>query len=563
MKSENSPLLRPRRTDERAFGGSRTFLGGLCALAACGTAGLVARATGTPILPQALGKWISGPGGMLLPPAVDEPNPTRTFTLHSQCKTDFVKRAAMEGFQDGDFWFEPITAAYIVRHNFGDDGFFVKEDALKMNRAQIGDGEFGYTLTTDQVNWEWGFAFEREDGKMYYEIGKVGGAQPAPLADTNGCVQMYGAYYNRVVTYETDTDVEYVFGSCDATCPADYQDSAYLKKYTDGDIPSCPSDALSLGYTDDARLFVAYTAFLYNPSGLSGMNMPGRSIAVRDTSFAENQNQARWLVATIPADTSGNRYDRMHIVELTVNRDPNTSETTVCQSAHKVRVFDSECYSITCDASYYDIVEEAASAIAEEDVMEATASSGVVAGALEYSMLQRGDAPPRELGISFPDGQYLPGFPNKHQFLSAGEWGQDMDVRRVLLQSGSLCGSGIYSNHCVNMGKAVVDETWTATASETRYIFTVQSGPGMLKNVKVAVQKDENDDVFITAIDAGYLNRPCAASSSAADLYACDVQNAENMGANYKHSGGMPTPGGYGVGFVKYTLAPEMSPSLL
>jgi len=25
----------------------------------------------------------------------------------------------------------------------------------------------------------------------------------------------------------------------------------------------------------------------------------------------------------------------------------------------------------------------------------------------------------------------------------------------------------------------------------------------------------------------------------------------------------MPTPGGYGVGFVKYTLAPEMSPSLL
>ena len=221
----------------------------------------------------------------------------------------------------------------------------------------------------------------------------------------------------------------------------------------------------------------------------------------------------------------------MHIVELTVNRDPNTSETTVCQSAHKVRVFDSECYSITCDASYYDIVEEAASA---------TASSGVVAGALEYSMLQRGDAPPRELGISFPDGQYLPGFPNKHQFLSAGEWGQDMDVRRVLLQSGSLCGSGIYSNHCVNMGKAVVDETWPATAIETRYIFTVQSGPGMLKNVKVAVQKDENDDVFITAIDAGYLNRPCAASSSAADLYACDVQNAENMGANYKNSGACP-----------------------
>ena len=151
-------------------------------------------------------------------------------------------------------------------------------------------------------------------------------------------------------------------------------------------------------------------------------------------------------------------------------------------------------------------------------------------------MLQRGDAPPRELGISFPDGQYLPGFPNKHQFLSAGEWGQDMDVRRVLLQSGSLCGSGIYSNHCVNMGKAVVDETWPATAIETRYIFTVQSGPGMLKNVKVAVQKDENDDVFITAIDAGYLNRPCAASSSAATCTRATAKR-RNMGANYKNRG--------------------------
>ena len=549
-QSESSPLLRHAEADERSSGRFRYLsLCGLGALA-CVTLGVAASTAGT----SSLGKWLSGPGGSLLPPAVEEPNPTRTFTLHSQCKTPFVKRAKMEDAEDGDFWFLPVKAAYIVKHDFNTNTFFDKESALKMDRVKLGDGEYGYSLTTDQVNWEWGFAFEREDGKMYYEIGQVSGAQPAPLADASGCTQMYGAYFNRVVTYEQDADVEYVFGSCDAKCPADYEDSAYKKMYTDGDVPACPSDALSVGVTDDARLFVAYSAFMYAPSGKNAMNPPGRSITVRDTSFAQNRDQARWLVATIPAATNGAMYDRMHIVELTVNRDSATGDTTICQSAHKERMLATPCYSITCDASNYDIVAEASAA---------STSSGVIAGAVEYSLLQRGDALPKELRISFPNGQYLPHTPDRFMFLRSGEWGDDMDVRRVLLQSGSLCGSGIYSNHCVNMGKAIVDETWTATDSETRYVFVVQSGPNGLKNVKVAVQKDASDNVFITAIDAGYLMRSCAGSSAKDEMYKCDVQSFENVGSNYKSGGSVPTPSGYGVGFVKYTLAPEMSPSLL
>ena len=39
---------------------------------------------------------------------------------------------------------------------------------------------------------------------------------------------MYWPYFNRVMTYETDrANVEYNFGSCNHTCPADYVDSAY------------------------------------------------------------------------------------------------------------------------------------------------------------------------------------------------------------------------------------------------------------------------------------------------------------------------------------------------
>ena len=75
--------------------------------------------------------------------------------------------------------------------NHGVKSFFSKESALKMNRAELGDGEYGYTLTTDEVNWEWGFAFEREDGQMYYEIGKADCRELYEMV----CVNVYPYYF--------------------------------------------------------------------------------------------------------------------------------------------------------------------------------------------------------------------------------------------------------------------------------------------------------------------------------------------------------------------------------
>ena len=70
------------------------------------------------------------------------------------------------------------------------------------------------------------------------------------------------------------------------------------------------------------------------------------------------------------------------------------------------------------------------------------------------------------------------------------------------------------------------------------------------------------NEVLIQAIDAGWLNRACAADGSQAEMYKCDVVRHADLASQYKADGSMSTPSGYGVGFVKYTLAPEMVLSL-
>ena len=73
---------------------------------------------------------------------------------------------------------------------------------------------------------------------------------------------------------------------------------------------------------------------------------------------------------------------------------------------------------------------------------------------------------------------------------------------------------------------------------------------------------NSDNEVLIQAIDAGWLTRPCAADGSQAEMYKCDVMRHADLASQYKADGTMGTPAGYGVGFVKYTLAPEMLLSL-
>ena len=145
-----------------------------------------------------------------------------TFILHVGCIPEQIKA------RDADFWREenmPITRAYVVRHNFGSTSFFDFKDAEEHLRMQrnVGDGTWEeglkFTLTTDKVDFEYGYAVKNSKGKVLYEIGGAG----SPFYGQH-CVdaQMYGSYWNRVLTLNPDPSTpnqrEEVFATCDEAC---------------------------------------------------------------------------------------------------------------------------------------------------------------------------------------------------------------------------------------------------------------------------------------------------------------------------------------------------------
>ena len=243
--------------------------------------------------------WMWGPrDGVLLAPTPPTYEGATTFRLHSQCKTGPVRK------DFSDFWLDGQKEAYVVRHNYGSPNFFDHTDAVKMSRVKFtGSEERGYELTTSGasdpstfVNFEWGFAFKDvASGAFVYEIG----TETSPLGKYN-CTQMYGAFYNRVLTKEVDpAAAEYVFGSCAAECPADYVDSAFDAKTKRGDLPGCSepeSSWLLLGEGDDARLVTVRSGML----GIDGVGPSGRALVVRDTQYAdESETQSRYILNII------------------------------------------------------------------------------------------------------------------------------------------------------------------------------------------------------------------------------------------------------------------------
>ena len=87
-----------------------------------------------------------------------------------------------------------------------------------------------YTLTTDALNFMYGFAIMNDVGGVIYDIGSSSTDQgciasgagncrlESPLAGA-ACAErsFYGDYYNRQLRSFSQNE-EYVFGSCDSTC---------------------------------------------------------------------------------------------------------------------------------------------------------------------------------------------------------------------------------------------------------------------------------------------------------------------------------------------------------
>ena len=139
-----------------------------------------------------------------------------------------------------DFFAKNITGAYVVKHNFGTYDFFNFEDAIKMTdgisevvkcmSTVLGlvcpekDGR--YMVTTDQVDFEWGFALENEDGAVLYEIGKAG----APLAE-KPCddIQLHHPYWNRIMTVKDKTYADAIAAEQAKGDAADQERITYLQ----------------------------------------------------------------------------------------------------------------------------------------------------------------------------------------------------------------------------------------------------------------------------------------------------------------------------------------------
>jgi len=142
-------------------------------------------------------------------------SPFVTFTLDASW-IDKTIRAA-----NPTFFASPLSKAYILRHNYGSTSFFEDEDALEMTRV----GLRRWTLATNEVNYEYGFMLENENGAKLREIGawytNERESVTAPSANMKNCTVTFGQYRNRLIS-QTDTtpafDANACFGACGEEC---------------------------------------------------------------------------------------------------------------------------------------------------------------------------------------------------------------------------------------------------------------------------------------------------------------------------------------------------------
>jgi len=532
MVDEHQPLLRARDDDDaRRHRRLRIAVGGALALGVACTAGVIAHRNGT------LGDWKPARGRPLLAPGPGDASTQSRYTVHTACKPRELAQAHASFFLDGD------KEGYLVKHNYGSTDFFSEKNAIRMTRQKLPSGnEYGYVVDTDAANFEYGFALKNTaTGEWLYEIGDL----DSPLAKES-CTQKYWPHFNRVRTLEENKEsIEYVYGSCDHDCTG-YVDEAYVMKFSDDSapIPNCGQGTADLGEGDDARLFSAYHAlFVENNQGT------GRAPTSRDTTYAESETQARWLVHTIEYGDRSN----IHAVALDVKL--QGGHIHVCQSSQMNIPLGSQCTYIDCSSSVYDVPSMKSTG---------TAASGYGVIRLQYSIARSGDPRPIAGSIKFSNAKYL----TNDVLYAKGTWGQDIDARRLIPISGGTCGQSIANGHCVGMYTAVADEQFTATASEKRWILSTISGHLKMVRIRVYVQ---DGALKVEAIRAAYANSGYESRAEAAKQGPFDRDqlrpsfNVNN--AYYRPVGSFSfadkfTSHGYGVGALKWMLAPEMAPSL-
>ena len=485
-----------------------------------------------------------------------------TFKIYTQCKTDQVKELG------GEFWFKSISAAYIVRHNYGAGDFFGDNSRLRMERVELEDGVFGYTLTTNQVDWEYGIELENSDGETFLEIGKVNNAVPTAL-QRETCARRFGEYFNRVLTDEDDpSSVSYVFGDCDTQCPADYMDSAYCNQPITGTIPNEPGAAISLGETHDARLVNIASAMLWS-SSTNVLNYQGARTYVTKYDNG-SKNQQDWIVGV-----SDRERNVIKMAMIRVSRDEVTGEGKVWRIGTRKHTLTTTggyeyvqwnhpssqgtgCKQMYCNVARYPLPSmwnsSASNSGGDYTVMR-----------LQYTKLSLGDAPPTQFTSSFDSGLLSSSTPT--QLLAPGTWGEDIDVRRVILRTGTLCGGSINWENCMFANAIPANPVhWSdysgPTKTKKQWLIVLMDGYFKMQRIEVTVGDDEG--VYARGINAKYVVRSVDSSDpSTFDPLAYDLSQLLSASPQTQPiAQGSYTSSGYGVGALTFQLAAEMSASL-
>lgn len=500
--------------------------------------------------------WVPCDGCPLLAPAPDGTQGAVTFTLHSACKTPETKSRYADFFSTGEKF------AYVVRHNYGSPTFFETDDAIPMERVRLSDSEYGYQVTTDAVNFEWGFMLTKATGEQVREIGPADGN--TLLFDQN-CTQMYYPYFNRVMTLEQisqgTTEREFVFGTCGHECPEDYVDTAFQQYLgeskevvpTCADVASGAAPPYDAGEATDARSLSMISAVL-TLGGSTGREVKfGRHAAFKDTSYAATETNARWLVA----GTEGTDLTQMKVAYVDVRL--SGDRLNLCVSAKKSVPFDGECSYIECAPTNYDMATKAA----EE--------SREYSGALDLSSPlfftpQAGDAVPTEHFKGFTNDAYL----TTYTMHEAGTWGADQDVRRVILTAAGTCGGSSFDGNCVGTYTPFIDTRFTPTENEQRWLLISFVGQAdTVKMVQVRVYAEAGavkistmsrawwryTNGFNSGERSGFEYDPYFEGFDPVATYASPDGSDPNVDANF-------AAGGYGVGTLRWLLAVEMLPSL-
>ena len=507
--------------------------------------------------------------GRFLPPAPPKTKHAVTFTLRTSCKTKEVKE------KYSDFWVDGEKEAWIVRHNYRSNRFFEHDfkQGVRMNRVILDatTGERGYTVTTNLVNYEFGFALRNKiTGKWITEIGTPHDRSPLFRDE---CTQRFGEHFNRVLTRESNkTHVEYVFGTCAHQCASTYVDQAYAFRYSDNSIPVSPSNVLLTFKSNTAKLFTLHSALMQGGG-------TGRAIAVRDTRYtAESDTSVRFITAMISpyvrpnygcCSDEGRRYVKMMSVH--VERDPNDDTFRVSVGDAREYNLGAKCNGIDCAAGLYDIP-----ALwhhpSSTDGWRQNGAHGATLHNLEYTLGEKGDSRIAYFKKQYSDDAYL----TDSILAAANQWGADEDVRRMIVQTGGSCGSAWWGGDCVRNWVSRADESIPATATEKHWILSVLGGnrcnhPPNKSCISMLRVKVSNSAGALRIQVVSGKNAVAETTCPASNYPGCgnDPVNVVNIGAFFDSAPislnvalSASSSDALGIGFLNYALAPEMVPSL-